>query len=303
MTNGRRVLIFGTGAAATAFGARLARSGADVTLAGRWREAREALARDGALVDGGGAPLRAALRTADVDEPHEPAELVLVLVKAYRTADVAGAAAKAVAPGGLVLTLQNGLGNRETLAAAAGAHRVAVGVTRAGFTLVGPGHVRAFPGLTLLGRTPAVGPLVDRAAALLRDTGAQTETTPDIASALWSKLAVNCAINALGATLRVPNGELLRYPDARDTLVRAAREVGAVAAARGIHLDDPAALALRVAADTAENRSSMLQDVDRGAPTEIDALNGAVLMEGARLGVPTPVNESLWRGVKEIEAR
>jgi 2-dehydropantoate 2-reductase len=87
-------------------------------------------------------------------------------------------------------------------------------------------------------------------------------------------------------------------------MAAAAREVGAVAAARGVDLQaDPAELADAVAAATAGNRSSMLQDLDRGAVTEIDAMCGAVVSEGRRLGVPTPVNESLWHAVRAREGR
>jgi 2-dehydropantoate 2-reductase len=299
----RRVVVLGTGAAGSAFAARLARAGAQVTLAGHWQAARDAVARDGIELHEGDAVSRIRVAAALATDSLGPADLVLVLVKAHQTAGVAGAAAKALAPDGLVLTLQNGLGNREALAAAVAPSRIALGVTLAGFTLLGPGRVQAFPGASILGTTPATAMGIARIAELFREARIETEITPDIASTLWSKLAINCAINPLAATLGVTNGALLASPETRETLTRAAREVAAVAAARGIHIDDPAALVLQVAADTGPNRSSMLQDLDRGAATEIDALNGAVLFEGARLGVPTPVNESLWRAVKQREKR
>ncbi len=108
---------------------------------------------------------------------------------------------------------------------------------------------------------------------------------------------MNAGINALSAILNVPNGELLARTEARTLMEQAANEVAAVAHAKGIALPfaDAAAEARRVAAATAANLSSMLQDVLRGAPTEIDAINGAVVREGARLGVPTPANETLLR--------
>jgi 2-dehydropantoate 2-reductase len=97
---------------------------------------------------------------------------------------------------------------------------------------------------------------------------------------------------------------LLTVASSRERVAAAAREVGAVAAAKGIALGaDPAELAFDVAARTAGNRSSMLQDLDRGAATEIDALCGAVVAEGSALGVPTPVNAALWREVREREGR
>jgi 2-dehydropantoate 2-reductase len=96
---------------------------------------------------------------------------------------------------------------------------------------------------------------------------------------------------------------LLEREEDRERLAGAAREVEHVARTRGLELGaDPAALVFEVAQRTAGNRSSMLQDVERGAPTEIEALNGAVVREGARLGVPTPINEWLLRQVERIAA-
>jgi 2-dehydropantoate 2-reductase len=117
------------------------------------------------------------------------------------------------------------------------------------------------------------------------------------AALAWGKLAVNAGINALSAILNVPNGELLARPEALRLMEQAANEVAAVARAKGIALPfaDAAAEARRVAAATASNLSSMLQDVLRGAPTEVEAINGAVVREGVRAGVPTPVNEELRR--------
>jgi 2-dehydropantoate 2-reductase len=120
---------------------------------------------------------------------------------------------------------------------------------------------------------------------------------------VWLKLAANCAINPLSALLRVPNGRLIEDAAARATLAAVAREVGAVAAALGIRLaDDPAAAAEEVARLTAHNRSSMLQDVERGVATEIDVLNGAVVREAERLGVAVPENRRLLAAVHALEA-
>lgn len=294
----------GTGAMASLLAARLARSGAAlVTLAGTWREALVAIATHGVLVEEDGRRWSVPVATALLLDTLGPAEVVLVLVKSHRTRAVAEAAAQAMAPGGLVVTLQNGLGNREALEAAAGASCVAVGVATLGATLLAPGRVRSVPGQVTLGTDAATAERVERLAALLRTSGIETELSGDIDRLVWRKLAANCAINPLTALHRVPNGSLLDAPGLRDTLVAAAREVGAVAAARGIDLGmDPADLALEVARATAANRSSMLQDLGRGAPTEIEALNGAVVREGRRLGVPTPVNEALWRQVAQREA-
>jgi 2-dehydropantoate 2-reductase len=292
------ILVLGTGALACYLGGRLARAGgAAVTLAGTWEAGLRALEQDGVTVEEDGATWRTRVRALPLGEVKGAADVVLVLVKSPRTAAVAPVAARAARAGGLVVTLQNGWGNREILAAAHG-DRVAAGTVVAGATLLGPGRVRAFAGEVLLGVPPAAA---EGFAALLRASGLPAETTPDIDRHLWRKLAANCAINPLTALLQVPNGALLEDPRTKARLMAAAREVGAVSAARGLDLGaDAGRLAVEVAERTAANRSSMLQDVSRGAPTEIDALCGAVSSEGRRLGVPTPVNDELLAAVRAL---
>lgn len=297
-----RVLVLGTGAMGCLMAARLARGGAArVTVAGTWAEGLEAIGRHGITVEDETGRWSAAVATAPLSDTGG-ADFVLVLVKSTRTAAVAGTAAGALDPGGWIVSLQNGLGNREVLARAAGHDRVAVGVATLGATLLAPGRVRAFPGRIVIGATRAQ-PLA-RLIEAFEAAGMLVETAADIDRLIWRKLAVNCAINPASALLGLANGALLASAESRERMAAAAREVGAVAAARGIDLQaDPAELALEVAAATAGNRSSMLQDLDRGAPTEIDALCGAVVQEGRRLGIATRVNESLWGAVREREGR
>ena len=299
-----RVLVLGTGAIGSLLAARLARAGAaEVTVAGTWSEALEIIRRDGITVrdDTGRWSARVTAVTLS-DVAAGQADYVLVLVKSPRTAAVAETAARALAPGGMIVTLQNGLGNRETLAAVAGPDRVAIGVTTLGATLLGPGRVRSAPGSIVIGAADA-GPLA-RLVQALQAAGMETETMPDIGRLVWRKMAASCSINPVAALLGVANGVLVSSADGRERLAAAAREVGAVAAAKGIDLqEDAVALALTVAARTAGNRCSMLQDLDRGAPTEIDALCGAVVAEGRAVGVSTPVNAALLHEVHEREAR
>jgi 2-dehydropantoate 2-reductase len=121
-------------------------------------------------------------------------------------------------------------------------------------------------------------------------------------SLIWGKLVVNAAINPLTALLGVPNGKLLHLHAARILMTNTAHEVAAVAAAMGMHLpfEDPVAQVEEVARKTATNRSSMLQDIQRDAPTEIDAICGAIIKTGIELGVPTPVNDTLYHLVKAL---
>ena len=296
-----RVTIFGTGAMGCLVGARLARSGTAVTLVGTWREALAAVERDGIRLEDGSGAWAARVATVRLPDLVAPCPTVLVLAKSYQTRAIAPHVARAVSPGGVVVSLQNGLGNRDELAACIAHARVAVGVVTAGASVLAPGRVSGHPGsVTLEAGSPpsaALAALAER----LRAAGFETELTSDVERLVWRKLVVNCAINPLSVLRGTPNGALLERAEDRDQLALAAREVAAVARARGIELDgDPAEMVFEVARLTAGNRSSMLQDVERGAPTELAALNGAVIREGRRLGVPTPVNEELRDAVLRL---
>ncbi len=291
---------------ACAVGARLARTGVDVTLAGTWAAAIDAIGRRGILVHEVGAAETWSAQAAaqGIEALTASFPLAIVLVKSHQTTAAAAALAGVLEPSGLAVTLQNGLGNRETLAAVLGAAKVAAGVAIMGATLLGPGEVRCDRGHVVLGVSAATAERVACLSDLLRSAGIATETTSDVESAIWRKLVANCAINPLAALHGLPNGALLAEPSLEDQMIAAAREVGAVAAARRIPLaSDPAEIARGVARATATNRSSMLQDLERGARTEIDAMSGAIVSEGRRLGVATPVNERLLRLVRAREGR
>jgi 2-dehydropantoate 2-reductase len=293
------LLIVGTGAMACLFASRLSAAGVGVAMLGTWQEGLEALRAHGVRVAGDGGEQAYPVRVVDEPTQCADARFALVLVKSWQTARAARQLAECLAPDGLALTLQNGLGNREALADALGAERVALGVTTIGATLVGPGLVRpGGEGATLLGEHPRLGPLVD----LLRQAGFAVDVVPEADDLLWSKLVINAAINPLTALLRVPNGELAARPPARALMGAAAREAADVAEALGHRLTyaDPVVVSEDVARRTAVNHSSMLQDVQRDAPTEIDAICGAIVAAGEECGVPTPVNRTLWLLVKAI---
>lgn len=292
--------VFGTGALGCWMAARLAASGHGVTVVGTWTEGLDAIRRDGILVTEPGRRLEGRPAVARLGVPLTPADFVLVLVKAHQTAAIAAAAAAAAARDGRIVTLQNGLGNREALQQADAHGRVRVGLVVAGVRLERPGVVAALPGTVTLegGGDPSMA----RLCALLVDAGLDARLVDDIERELWRKLAVNCAINPLSAVRKLSNGALLEDRETRALMVAAAKEVEAVAAARGIAIDGAGAAAESVARRTAGNRSSMLQDLDRGARTEIDALCGAVVREARRLGLEAPVNERLWREVRALEA-
>lgn len=300
--NNEPFLIVGTGALATLFAARLAEQGRDVTMLGTWQAGLDALERAGArLTDAGGRGERSfRVRAARDPAAARGAKYALVLVKSWQTERAARQLADCLADDGLAITLQNGLGNDAILADALGRERVSLGVTVAGATLLGPGLVRAEgEGSVLLAAHPRLGVVK----AALRRARFNVEVAADARSIVWGKLTINAAINPLTALLQVPNGELLKRPPARALMGELARETAAVAAAQQIRLPfaDPVEAAEAAARKTAANHSSMLQDVRRGAPTEIDAICGAIAEAGERLDAPTPLNRACWQLVKALQ--
>ncbi len=143
-------------------------------------------------------------------------------------------------------------------------------------------------------------PFVD----LLRQAGFTAEVAENVDSLVWGKLAINTGINPLTAVLNVPNGYLAEQEEVRAVMIAAAQETAAVAAAQAIQLPyaDAGERVLAVAQATAHNRSSMLQDLDRGSRTEIDAICGAVVKIGEMVGVETAVNQQLFTWIKQLES-
>jgi len=294
------ILIIGTGALGTLFAARLTQAGYNVTMLGTWQEGLDAINKNGIrLVDANGNEQQ--FKVYATNDPREcvGTKYAIVLVKAWQTERAARQLAECLADDGLALTLQNGLGNYETLIQSLGLTRVALGSTTTGATLLGPGLVRAGgEGVISLGRNQALGQIE----AALQSAKFNVRVVDDPQSLIWGKLIINAAINPLTALLRIPNGELLERPSARMLMGALASEAANVAHAENVNLpfDDPIAAVEDVARKTAANRSSMLQDVLRGAPTEIDAICGAIVRIAEKHRVDTPVNWSCWQLVKAL---
>jgi len=294
------ILIVGSGAMANMFAARLVAAGVKVTILGTWEDGLQALRTGGVRVQRKDNKIDT-FPVGVVDDPGdcEKVQYALVLVKSWQTARAAKQLAECLLPEGLALTLQNGLNNRQTLSDVLGIQRVALGVTTSGATLIEPGLVRPVGDeVVSLGVHSRLKPLAD----MLRAAGFMVDTVTDTSALLWGKLVINASINPLTALLRVPNGELLKRSTARNLMGITARETASVAVARGIRLPypDPVVAVETIARRTAENFSSMLRDVMRGAPTEVDSINGAIVNAGEITKVPTPVNRTMWQLVKAL---
>lgn len=295
-----KLLIVGTGALATLYAARLIEAGQSVTMLGTWQAGLSALRENGIrVVEANGDERQFKVHATDDPRKCVGTKFAVLLVKAWQTERAAGQLHECLADDGLALTLQNGLGNYETLTRHLGLARVALGSTTTGATLLGPGSVRAGgEGVISLGRNQSLGPLE----AAFQSAGFKVKVVEDALSLVWGKLVINAAINPLTALLKVKNGELLERPTARALLGALAREAAQAAQAENIALPfaDPVAAVEEVARKTAANHSSMLQDVLRGAPTEIDAICGAVMQTAEKHGGDAPVNRTCWQLVKAL---
>lgn len=297
-----RFLLFGAGATGSVFAARLA-SRYEVAVVARGARL-ETIRRYGLRVVGA---TEAAVRLPATSSPTEldgfAPDFVLVTVKATDTASAAAALAP-LGPNPVRVSLQNGLGNEETLAA--GGHPVLGAVSNNGATLRDDGEVfHAGLGEVILGPfTPDTPPTAaDELAAHLRAVGFPARTTGDIRKALWDKVVLNAAVNPVTALLGLRTGELLADPGRRRIVARLVAEACAVAAAEGAACSESAVheTIRRVAAATPKNRSSMLQDLERGRRTEIEAISGVIAARGRGHHLPTPWNDLLLRLVRERE--
>ena len=302
-----KIAVIGAGAIGCLFSAILRKGGLETVLVGRDRETVSAIQSRGVVVEEKGTTesvkVPAFLDAAEAG----PADIVILAVKAYDTANAIPSARTLLADGGVALTLQNGIGNGETLARALGPDRVLLGTTAHGSNVVAPGHVRhAGTGETLLGEmNGVVTKRAEGVAECLTSGGIVTKVVENAPGYVWLKLLINIAINPLTAILDVRNGALLDLPGVPAVMERAVSEAEAVARARGIvsPCEDAMEKVRQVCRATGANVSSMLQDVRAGRRTEVDYINGAVVQLGKETGVPTPCNEFLAAMTKGIEGR
>ena len=300
-----RIVIVGPGAIGCLFAGLLQKAGRNVSLLDNDPARAARIAADGVRIESGGETDTFAVDiAADPADIRRPIDCLCICVKAYDTVSAIRHARPLVSDDTLIVSLQNGLGNAEKIESEAPGHAVACAVTSHGSTLLGPGHVRhAGVGPT------AVAPVTARAAAglsLFADTlesaGINTIRHDDCPGMLWSKAVVNAAVNPVTAVNNVNNGSVLERPDLRDPAMAAAAEATAVAAAAGISLlfESATEQVEIVCGRTANNISSMLQDVRLGRQTEIDAITGAIVEKAHELGVDVPVNEGLLEKVRAM---
>jgi len=303
-----RVVVFGAGAIGSLLGAYLDRAGHSVLLIAR-RDQIAALREGGVRLTG---RVEGTFRVEAADElpPGPPPDAVLLTVKSFDLATAATAIARRVRPGTPLLLPQNGLGIEEVAARAlrsggwSDPERAMVrAVNSLPATWVRPGEVRvAGEGEIVLAEARGVNaPAILVFERLLREAGIRIRLVPDLRREVWRKAVVNAAVNPVTAVHGVVNGRLLESPY-REEAARLLEEAARTARAVGIEVSDEEARAdlERVVRATAENRSSMLQDLDRGRPTEVDAISGEILRAADAHGLDLPFTRN---AIAEIRSR
>jgi len=307
------ILIMGAGSIGSVVGGFLAKAGHDVTLVGR-QPHMAAIHSGGLHIDGiWGEHHVTGLRTATTCEQlrGQTLDTIILSVKSYDTEQAIAEAAPLLAPDGLVISFQNGLGNVETIAGCVGPERTLGGMVIFGARVEKPGHVT----VTVYANEVHIGSptgnvdrgRVEEVAALINASGVPTLATDEIEKHIWGKMLYNCALNPLSAILNVSYGELAAESDTRNIMNNVVEEIFAVANARGTSLfwSQPEEF-LKVFYDvlippTSAHYASMLEDLKRGGKTEIEALNGAIVKYGSEANVECPVNDVLSNIIRVME--
>ena len=303
-----KIGVVGCGAMGSIYAGLFAAAGEDVLAVGRNAGHMNAIDSDGLRISGASGDRRVRLR-AYTRPPAEIVDLLVLAVKAGQVAEAAAEAKPMVGPETRILTLQNGLGSADRVAACLGGDRLMVGVAQGfGASLEAPGHVHHNDMKAI--RIGSFGIIdaaeVEETAALWRQAGFDAEAVPDIVAMQWDKLICNAAFSAPCALTGLTVGEVMADAFIGGISRAAATEAFEVAMALGIALpfDDPVAHVLAFGARMPQARPSVLQDLEAGRPTEVDVINGGVVREAAKVGLAAPVNETLtalvrWRERQE----
>ena len=301
-----KVCILGTGSLGSTIGGALGKAGNEVHFVGRAPH-MDAVNKNGLV-----------MVTPTGDQTVHPighttpegigvCDLVIVLCKAFDTAKTMEEGKELVGPGTTVMSLQNGLGAEDVLCECVGADHVIGGKTYIGGMLLGPGRVQA----TIPGKDTFIGELdgsvTDRTRAIGRafdDAGMHCIVSDNIMGVIWDKLLVNVATGAVCGITHLPYGDMYEEEKLVATAVAAVQEGIDVAHAAGVKLtyENPMdTLELARAGLPKSFKPSILQSLEKHRPTEVGVINGAVVAQGKKYGVPTPVNETLVACVVGIE--
>jgi 2-dehydropantoate 2-reductase len=303
-----RIAIIGTGAMGSVYAGLLAHAGLDVCAVDIWAEHIDAINREGLRVSGASGERVAKLRASTKARDAGPADLIIIATKASGVEAAAKDAREILVPGGVVLTIQNGLGSAERVASIAGEDKTMIGVVGGfGASIKAPGHVHhngwEFVRLGEYGGG-RITPRLEHIAEIWKRGGFRVLLFEDIHQLVWEKFICNVAFSGTCTLTGLTIGEVLANRDAFKIAAACATEAYAVAKAKKIAVDisDPVAYVRAFGEKIPGARPSMLLDHLAERRSEIDVINGAVPRVGAEVGVPAPVNETVVALVRARES-
>jgi 2-dehydropantoate 2-reductase len=300
-----KIAVIGAGAMGCLFGGRLAQAGHEVVLVDVFQPQIDALNEHGLLLTDDNGSSRINIVAARAAELSGVRELLIFFTKAMHSAAAVRDAKHLFGPQSWALTVQNGIGNDDAIAAHIGRKRLIVGMTNYSADLVSVGQVatHGFGEIRIWASEQQPNSRVSDIATCLDAAGLVCRTDPNVQNAIWEKVTFNAAMNAVAAITRLPVGGLAKDPDARNLLKHIVEEASLVARAAGHAIEPAHVWSVIEAAFVAhqQHTPSMLQDILAGRLTEIDAINGAIVLQGRKLGVSTPYNDALTSLVRVIQ--
>ena len=301
-----KITIIGPGALGTLLATNLIRAKNEVCLLDNNPERAKRLSRDNIRLEGVSGGYKTRINaTTDIKEIGTP-EAIFLCVKSYDTESALKGIKHLLGENTYVISLQDGLGNLQLISEYVDSDRIIGGVTSQGATLMDEGCVRhTGKGETVIGQDSGkILGGIREISSILGKANFPTKISKDINSVIWSRLIINVGINALSAITRLKNGMLVKNEYTREVMRRAVSEAVKVAKRKRVKLmyDDPIQKVEAVCRATADNLSSMLQDVLNRRQTEIDFMNGAIIRQAKSLNIKTPTNEMLTELIKTIES-
>lgn len=304
-----KICVLGAGSLGCALGGVLSEAGNDVWLINRHVDQVDAMNSRGLILNENGNDRTISVKASTTVEAAGVVDLVILLVKSFHTQEAMAPSTSLLGPNTIVMSLQNGAGHEDVLAEIVGRERLLAGKTYAGGTQVGVARVD----IGVRGRETFIGELdgqmTDRLKAVV-DTFTEANlvavATDNIMGTIWDKLMINVATGALSTITGLVYGDLYQVPEVVDCALAAVAETMEVAKASDVTLSttEPREVWEKAADGLPyEFKASMLQSLEKGSITEVDYINGAVVRQGAKVGVPTPINETLVACVKGVERK
>lgn len=300
-----KIAIIGAGSMGSLYGAYLHNSGEEVYLINRWEEHINVINTEGLIIEEREKKLKFYPKAVTNSRDIGIVDLAIIFVKSTKTEEAILENKNIIGKNTYVLSLQNGYGNGEKIEKYINKDRIIVGTTGEGCTTIKAGYIKhAGSGDTYIGMfSGKEDSILENLENILNYSGFNVHICKDPSQLIWNKLIINVGINAITAILKIKNGELLKQNTAKSIMKNAVIEAVKVANAKGFNFDEEEMIdkVEKVALKTAENKSSMLQDISNNKKTEIEVINGAIVREGIKLNIKTPVNETLTNLIIALE--